>query len=69
VTLATALDMAVIAEGVERKDQAEILVKAGCHEMQGYLFGRPISLNQLAGLPNVRLPVLHTKQVRRLSLK
>lgn len=69
VTFAMALDMAVIAEGVEHKGQAEILVKVGYHEMQGYLFGRPMSLNQLAGLPHARLLVLHTKQVRRLSLK
>ena len=68
VTLAMALDMAIIAEGVERKEQAEILVKAGCHEMQGYLFGRPMSLEELAGLPNVDLPALHKQQVRRLSL-
>lgn len=44
ITLATALDMAVIAEGVERQQQADILRAAGCHEMQGYLFGRPMPL-------------------------
>ena len=68
VTLAMALDMAIIAEGVERKEQAEILLKAGCHEMQGYLFGRPMSLEQLTGLPGVGSPALQAGQVRRLSL-
>lgn len=41
VTLATALDMSVIAEGVEHEAQAQVLRDIGCHAMQGYLFGKP----------------------------
>lgn len=41
VTLASALDMGVIAEGVEHETQASVLRSIGCHAMQGYLFGRP----------------------------
>lgn len=44
VTLATALDMFVIAEGVEHETQASILRAIGCHEMQGFLFGKPMPL-------------------------
>lgn len=44
VTLARALDMGVIAEGVEQETQASVLRAIGCHEMQGYLFGRPAPL-------------------------
>jgi diguanylate cyclase (GGDEF)-like protein len=44
VTLARALDMNVIAEGVEEEAQASVLRAIGCHEMQGYLFGRPAPL-------------------------
>lgn len=47
VTLATALDMCVIAEGVEHEMQASILRDLGCHEMQGYLFGKPMPLADL----------------------
>ncbi|RNJ62839.1 MAG: EAL domain-containing protein [Porphyrobacter sp. IPPAS B-1204] len=47
VTLATALDMKVIAEGVEHETQARILRDIGCHAMQGFLFGKPASLAQL----------------------
>lgn len=47
VILACALDMRVVAEGVESEDQATILRSVGCHEMQGYLFGRPMSLHEL----------------------
>lgn len=50
VTLATALDMGVIAEGVEDETQASILRGLGCHEMQGYLFGRPVPLDAFMGL-------------------
>lgn len=46
VTLANALDMSVIAEGVEHQTQAAILRDIGCHAMQGYLFGGPTSLAQ-----------------------
>ncbi|MCU0947051.1 MAG: EAL domain-containing protein [Porphyrobacter sp.] len=45
ITLASALDMEVIAEGVESAQQAAILRGAGCHEMQGYFFGKPMPLD------------------------
>ena len=45
ITLASALDMEVIAEGVESAQQADILRGAGCHEMQGYFFGKPMPLD------------------------
>lgn len=47
VTLANALDMSVIAEGVEHETQAMVLRDIGCHAMQGYLFGKPTSLAEL----------------------
>ena len=52
VHLANGLDMRVTAEGVETEAQAAMLRLAGCHELQGYLFGRPASLAEvLANLP------------------
>ncbi|MEL0253702.1 MAG: bifunctional diguanylate cyclase/phosphodiesterase, partial [Novosphingobium sp.] len=47
ITLACGLDMQVIAEGVESEMQADLLRAAGCHELQGYLFGRPMPLEEL----------------------
>jgi diguanylate cyclase (GGDEF)-like protein/PAS domain S-box-containing protein len=41
--LAAALDLQVIAEGVETPAQSEALRAAGCSIMQGYLFARPLS--------------------------
>lgn len=44
ILLARGLDMAVIAEGVESEAQAQILRAAGCHALQGYLFGKPMPI-------------------------
>lgn len=39
--IARGLDMTITAEGVESFDQAKLLGDLGCHELQGYLYGRP----------------------------
>ncbi|CAH0497144.1 bifunctional diguanylate cyclase/phosphodiesterase [Novosphingobium sp. CECT 9465] len=44
IYLASGLDMRVIAEGVETEQQANILRAAGCHKLQGFLFGRPMPI-------------------------
>ena len=41
VSLATAYGLPTVAEGVETPEQADLLTKAGCAYLQGYLFGRP----------------------------
>ena len=40
--LAKALEMGVVAEGIEMREQAELLTEVGCQYAQGYWFGRPI---------------------------
>ncbi|MDH3644039.1 MAG: GGDEF domain-containing phosphodiesterase, partial [Gammaproteobacteria bacterium] len=42
VTLANDLGMLVVAEGVETEDQLDWLRAAGCHELQGFYFSRPL---------------------------
>jgi diguanylate cyclase (GGDEF)-like protein len=42
ISLAHALELKVIAEGVEKEAQAKILQDHGCEQMQGYLFSRPL---------------------------
>ena len=41
-TLGNDLGMAITAEGVETRQQLETLERAGCTEVQGYLFSRPV---------------------------
>jgi EAL domain-containing protein (putative c-di-GMP-specific phosphodiesterase class I) len=41
IQLANSLNMKVIAEGIETKEQATLLISLGCHTLQGYYFGKP----------------------------
>lgn len=44
ISLAHSLDLQVIAEGVEDREQLEILRELDCDIVQGYLFSRPVDL-------------------------
>ncbi len=48
ISLAHEFDLKVVAEGVEKQEQLEILLSLGCEEYQGYLFSRPVSIEDLA---------------------
>lgn len=42
VQLGRNLGLTVTAEGVETSEHQRALIEAGCHELQGYLFSRPL---------------------------
>lgn len=46
IALAGKLDMVVIAEGVESKEQRDALFQRGCKAYQGFYFSRPLPLPQ-----------------------
>jgi len=48
IQMGRALNIAVVAEGVETEAQAEFLLACGCHVLQGYLLGSPMPPEQLA---------------------
>ncbi|MBT9611662.1 MAG: GGDEF domain-containing protein [Burkholderiales bacterium] len=50
ILLGHSLKLTVIAEGVETKEQLDILRRLGCEEMQGYYFSRPIPAADLSAL-------------------
>ena len=49
-TLANALGMETLAEGVEDIAQFEVLEREGCQNIQGYLFSRPVAADAVEGL-------------------
>ncbi|HSM98090.1 MAG TPA: EAL domain-containing protein, partial [Gallionella sp.] len=46
IAMTEALGLNVIAEGVETEAQHEFLEFRGCHAFQGYLFGKPVPVQQ-----------------------
>lgn len=50
IVMAHALDIKVIAEGIETVGQKEFLFNAGCDYGQGYLFSKPVNASQFEEL-------------------
>lgn len=50
ITLAHDLRITVIAEGVETDSQFDYLRQIGCDEVQGYLIGKPVPIDQIPDL-------------------
>lgn len=46
VSLSSALQLATVAEGIETREQNEILRELGCQYGQGYFFARPLTVEQ-----------------------
>jgi diguanylate cyclase (GGDEF)-like protein/PAS domain S-box-containing protein len=50
IAMANILDLDVIAEGVETKEQRQHLLNNGCTHFQGYLYSKPIPIDQFEAL-------------------
>src|ERR1700760_457137 len=50
IDLAHGLDMSVVAEGVETREQLAFLTSEDCDAVQGYLIGKPLPIGQYAAL-------------------
>jgi EAL domain-containing protein (putative c-di-GMP-specific phosphodiesterase class I) len=71
IRLGNALNLGVIAEGIESSDIVEKLLELGCHRGQGYLINPPVAANELTALlerGSVSKSVLHPTKVEPLEL-
>lgn len=50
ITLGNSMGLSVVAEGMERVEQANFLFARGCRLMQGFLFARPVAADAFAQL-------------------
>lgn len=58
ILLAESLQIPVLAEGVEHKEHFDFLRAEGCAEVQGFLFGRPQPLGEIAPVVGRRAVVM-----------
>jgi EAL domain-containing protein (putative c-di-GMP-specific phosphodiesterase class I) len=50
IAMAHSLELDVIAEGVETEGQRQFLLDRNCTHYQGYLFGKPVPIEQFEAL-------------------
>ena len=46
IAMSKSINMRTIAEGVETREQLDILIDFGCDQVQGFMFGRPVPADQ-----------------------
>lgn len=56
IAMAHGLRMKVVAEGVETEEQAAFLMRRHCDEAQGYLFGRPMPMDEVVAQMLLEVP-------------
>ncbi|MEO9167511.1 MAG: EAL domain-containing protein, partial [Aestuariivirga sp.] len=61
VGLGSALKVPVLAEGVETNEHLQFAMQAGCQELQGFYFGRPV--------PQADLPAMHFELAGLMNLQ
>lgn len=54
IAMAKSLSLDIIAEGVETEEQLQFLLNKGCKSYQGYLFSKPLPLQQFEELLRMR---------------
>jgi diguanylate cyclase (GGDEF)-like protein len=50
ISMAHSLRLKVVAEGVDAEEQAEVLDRLGCDQLQGYLFSKPVDFDAITVL-------------------
>jgi diguanylate cyclase (GGDEF)-like protein len=67
IGLARDLGIEVIAEGVERPGQIELLQKWGCSELQGFYICEPLAADEVPALLSAPVPTRAPSETRRVS--
>jgi len=69
IKLAEALELKLVAEGVETQEQSDALLGKGCQVMQGYLYCHPIPISQMSSLlaSRVELDAMSVKSLPWLA--
>jgi len=62
IALAQSLNLNVIAEGVETKEQKEFLIENGCEDIQGYFYGKPMPKEEMEVLLDKGLDLIHLQR-------
>ena len=65
IGLGRGLDLPVIAEGVESEDQLAFLTRESCHQVQGYLVGRPQPISVYARYVGREVPEMDQVRSKR----
>jgi CheY-like chemotaxis protein len=72
IAMAHALQIKVIAEGVEDQEQLAFLQRLGCDEIQGYFYSRPVPAGEFAALlqnrPTLRLGATEHDAAQRVLI-
>ncbi|MET0094770.1 MAG: EAL domain-containing protein, partial [Sedimenticola sp.] len=63
IAMAHGLGLKVVAEGVETVEQKELLISHGCDYGQGYLFGKPVSKEEITELFKRELGLAHISKI------
>jgi EAL domain-containing protein (putative c-di-GMP-specific phosphodiesterase class I) len=73
ISMARALNLRVVAEGVETEEQLDFLRRENCAEMQGYLYSQPLAAAEfgeaLQAMLRMPLPVNGDRDRLRLTLE
>ena len=65
IRLGLDLGMLITAEGIETEQQRAWLQAAGCHQLQGYLFSRPLTAPELGKFLGAHRPNSHGRRQRQ----
>lgn len=61
ILMAESMGLEILAEGVETEDQRKFLLDSGCLKYQGFLFGRPVPIDDLER--SLGIQISHTQKV------